>query len=506
MWLSALFLLLTLTITPVSAQVVQPTNHLAQARAYLESGREDQALAYARRAAEGPSASTEALLFLGTLLQRRGDREGAVGAFSRAVQREPGSDASRARLAGALRDGYPAQVDDSLFIVLPGEAASGELTFRDPRLRPEPSPARRWRTLLVPAEGVRPVFDPKFRHSYTRVCHAYAFQERPARWYRVASVRFRKSWDEGLARRVAALLAQLFWTRREYWSTSPDFPKPPEAEVWLSREGKAGGEEWQGRIYLYEVGRERSPEEWVRQVAHEFGHLALPGEPIYTDPEPCANGYLGERLLIEWLAKSEATVWGGAVNPSRYLARRALPLRARFLREGPRSPLLQRRDRAGMEQYIGMVLAWEAAYGPRLLRSAFDRMLGKNAESFLLGCQEAVADVRPPRLEIPGGALLAQEGDPSLTGSMVWLYLPAGRWTLSVEPVGGAPITARWDGRPLSRLPLATTGWSYSLQLPRDGWHRLSVTASSLQITRIALDRVDGRTAAIGNEFDVLGR
>src|SRR5439155_10133002 len=111
-----------------------------------------------------------------------------------------------------------------------------------------------------------------------------------------------------------------------------------------------------------------------------------------------------------------------------YVARRVAPLRERFLAAGPRSPMLQRRDRAGMEHFIGMVLAWEAAYGPRLLRAAFDRALGQNAESFLIGCQEAAEALRPPQFEVPGDALLPAAGN----RSAIWLFLPRGRWTLRV--------------------------------------------------------------------------
>src|SRR5262249_14317624 len=202
----------------------------------------------------------------------------------------------------ALRAGYPASIDESLIRSLPGDAVFGELTLRDPRLGLGAPQTRRWAALCAPPGGPgEPARDPKYGRSFPQACAAYVLNDREARWYRIAQVRFQKSADTGLAQRVAGLIGQLFWVRREYCGLTQDFPRPPDASVWLSRDGRAGGEEWRGQIYLYAVDRERTPEEWVREVCHEYGHLALPGASIFTEPEPKANGYLGERLLAKWL-------------------------------------------------------------------------------------------------------------------------------------------------------------------------------------------------------------
>jgi hypothetical protein len=45
-----------------------------------------------------------------------------------------------------------------------------------------------------------------------------------------------------------------------------------------------------------------SPEEWLRQVAHEWGHYALPMMGRFSEPEPDAAGALGEALFLQLLA------------------------------------------------------------------------------------------------------------------------------------------------------------------------------------------------------------
>jgi tetratricopeptide (TPR) repeat protein len=471
------------------AQIVRPRNFLAQARAYMDAGREEMALACARQATEADAGNAAAFLLLGVLLDRRADHDGAVAALARAAQLTPDDPLPRERLQRALRTGPPASIEESLIRALPGETVVGELTLRDARLAGALPRSVRWATLLDPPEGLgRGARDPKYGAPFPRVCTTYALQERDARWFRVAQVRFQKSADAGLAQRVGALVGQLFWIRREYYSAAPDFPRPPEVNLWLSRDGHAGGEEWRGQIYLYEVGRERAPEEWVREVCHEYGHVALPGATIYTDPEPKANGYLGERLLAKWLWDNQAEVWNGTVDLERYVARRAAPLRERFLAAGPRSALLQRRDRAGMEHYIGMVLAWEAAHGPRMLRAAFDRAQGQNAESFLIGCQEVIQALRPARFEVSGAALLPA-GATAGGRSAAWLFLPGGRWTLRVDRAACAAVGARWDDRPLSRQTDETTALAFTITTSEPGWHRLELTARPAAVRRLEFVR-----------------
>jgi hypothetical protein len=467
------------------AQTVHPTNHLARARAYLDAGRVDLAEEYARRATEANEANGEAYLLLGILRSRRGDGEGAVRALARARELRPDDTLAREHLSRALRTGFPTGVEEGLFQSLPGARTAGELVLRDERLEAVGS-TRRWSVLVAEEKDAGSARDPKYRGSYGHVAFAYVLQPRPTRWFRVATVRFQSAADVKLARRVATLLGQLFWARREYWSTAPEFPRPLECTVWLARDGRAGGEEWNGEIYLYEVARARSAEEWAREVIHEYGHIALPGTPIYQAPEPKANGYLGERLLATWLWRNRASVWEGEVDLRRYVTRRADPLRRRFLAAGPNSPLRARRDAAGMDYYIGAVLSWEAACGPGLLRSALERAGGAGAESFLRGCQKAVEASAARGFEVPGDALLATTAAPGRAA--VWLYLPAGRWWLELETSTSPAPEVRWDGRLLTMD--AGPRARFTLRPASAGWHRLEVASERNVVRRLALVRV----------------
>src|SRR5207249_4997524 len=131
---------------------------------------------------------------------------------------------------------------------------------------------------------------------------------------------------------------------------------PAEAvvDVWLMHGGEPGAEELGNDIYLYAIGRERAPAEWLREIAHEYSHLVVPVVGPFTAPEKWGNGYLGERLFLGWLVAAEQTgVWGPHFDGAGYLANQVRPLRDRFLDAGPGSLSAARADAAAMERFIG---------------------------------------------------------------------------------------------------------------------------------------------------------
>jgi len=137
--------------------------------------------------------------------------------------------------------------------------------------------------------------------------------------------------------------------------------------VWLCSTApvSSGGEQWRNNIYFYDVGDERSSIEWIREIAHEFSHLAFPAVGgSYTEPEAFANGYLGERLLVRWLdegaaggAPSVEATWKGTFagypNFDRLLI---APSLAEFKKHALNKDSLSQLDAEGMRYLIGMML------------------------------------------------------------------------------------------------------------------------------------------------------
>lgn len=60
-----------------------------------------------------------------------------------------------------------------------------------------------------------------------------------------------------------------------------------------------------GDIVFYKTAQPRSEAEWLRELAHEYGHVALPPFNGFRPPlEPYGNGALGETLSMMWVASA----------------------------------------------------------------------------------------------------------------------------------------------------------------------------------------------------------
>ncbi len=182
--------------------------------------------------------------------------------------------------------------------------------------------------------------------------------------------------DVPLAARMARLLALAHDTlvRR---TGQADWGGDAPFDVWLMRSGKAGGEQWQRNLYFYDLDAPRSSIEWIREIVHEYSHLALPAIGGYKDPEYWASGYLGERLIVRWLQRRAdgpalvAQMWGdfsGAPNFNRLLIAPALAL---YQKVGPSHRWLARTDGEGMRYLIGQALTLDDRDGAPALAAAF---------------------------------------------------------------------------------------------------------------------------------------
>ena len=210
--------------------------------------------------------------------------------------------------------------------------------------------------------------------------------------------------DQALAARIGALLS-LIQTVYSQRMRAPRADGNAPFHVWLGRQAplSSGGEQWRNNIYFYSITDPRSSIEWIREVAHEYSHLAfsnIGGD--YLQPEAWANGYLGERLLVRWLARAPGgaaeveRVWGGTfagyANFERILI---APACESFDAHGVDKKWLARRDADGMRYVIGLVLT-------------VDDRAGSTAVAGLLQTLADAKETDPVALYGPARALLGQ--------------------------------------------------------------------------------------------------
>ncbi|MCS7300522.1 MAG: hypothetical protein NZ556_03085 [Fimbriimonadales bacterium] len=198
--------------------------------------------------------------------------------------------------------------------------------------------------------------------------------------------------------------------------------------VFLMTEGRAGAEQQQNLIYLYDLSERVPPHEWLRELTHEYGHWIIPPINSFVEPEPWANGDLGERWFTYYLVgqargQREADFLMGASLPTLegYLRRAVAPLVERIAREGLNPQRWRSRRRDGYEEYLAFALYLDRVYGSARLGRAMLCAGGVEPDDFLRGARESLTEP---------DTLAAQLPFPN-----AYLFLPGGatRWRV-LEP------------------------------------------------------------------------
>ncbi len=303
--------------------------------------------------------------------------------------------------------------------------------------------------------------DPKHGWRFTVACYGYFRNDhlsQPELRFRV----YAQAVDDlPQAQRVCRLLLRLQQIAWQRVRLQVNLQGERVLNVWLCRQGNAGGEQWRNNLYIYSVQELHSPVEWVREVAHEFSHALFPGITGYTLPEPWANGYLGERLLMTWIAPlaesgsltTDDLCGASAPDVRNFVAQRCLPLRNRWLTEGFPKEGFTRTDASGMATLIGFVLYLDSVYGSSTLRATFARLAEPHATALWKAFTESVKEADEVTILPPDRA------------SALWL--PAGTW--QVDSTDRKALLEQGK----HRWQVSQPRW----RLPGDGWYRLTSNA-----------------------------
>lgn len=310
-----------------------------------------------------------------------------------------------------------------------------------------------------------------------------------------------------------------------YASAYLGLPPQGDAEginrLWLCEGGESGAERHEADIFLYRVFDEaRSPVEWVRQLAHECGHLLIPGTGGFAQPEVWGNGELGERLFIYFLTREAARVagtpwpsdtaaarldglWaGGHLAAEEYLASAGrMPLDV-WAGAGPESDLIVGQGERSMQYYVGFALYVLAAHGPAGLREVMKGCPGSTVPDFIYSYKQVVAaraaagplSIGPGCYDRPDSKLTTQPPAADLTPKSVTLaggdtvtypvFLPTGQWWLELpvaSPVEAATLMVSFDGGAEAGVAIGAGVKRTAIGPLQEGWHRLRLRAPADQ-------------------------
>lgn len=315
-----------------------------------------------------------------------------------------------------------------------------------------------------------------------------------------------------LSSKLTHLLLRFYTYERAYLGLPRDFPENSVTKVFLCKGGPTGAETYKNALYFFDLATDRPAVEWARQAAHELGHLLLPEVGRFQRPEAFANGYLGERLLMQYLALEAGQVAGDpwpsasaqkAINAlwpgedfklAGYIEQSCRPSLDYWLAAGPNSPLAGGPDAplAGddaMQYYIGFMLWTQAGFGPDMLRQVLQNSTAEPKDSVSTLKTALTKQAEQGTLELAAGSvnlaaskLATKPLEGALGRTQVQLapgdaaaftmYLPAGARTVQTGPAAtGLSLTI--DGK--GPLPFADGG--ATLGRLEAGWHSLVIHA-----------------------------
>jgi hypothetical protein len=230
-----------------------------------------------------------------------------------------------------------------------------------------------------------------------------------------------------------------------------------EAHLWLTPKmplGKEiGGMTRANHVYIFGSSPDLAPTERLRTLAHEWGHLTLSQVCAkgFAQPESEASGYVGERLYLKWLYESkenrenkESIEGVDRAFVTLYYNRQIKPLIDQYNAVGPSS--VKALTAAGMNKYVGMVLAIDEAMGSLVLaKGLFDRDTFR-PEDLTNSLSKNITDLPALKTNLPawvpfapvnyqlGGVGTVQIGKQSITLPTRWKATPGWHYVTSKTP------------------------------------------------------------------------
>ncbi len=265
-------------------------------------------------AAETPSRSPttvadqrdlQARLRLADWYARRGLVEEAVAEYLSVLARYPEQAGVREKVGDLVAREMPKRLPGEVERVRPFPLHAFTLWLADPE---SPGREKVHRVLVTEAglpagEGLRR--GPLRKWEFPNIEYGYAWQPEDGMWVMKGRVHWSREEDRALARDALRCLLAVWCVGKEYLDRDPALPWGRPVDLWLAPGGCPGGRAMGRNIYLFATAQPRPAGEWWRELAHEYGHVSLPGIGGFTDTDdPWADGNLGELLFTKWLAAS----------------------------------------------------------------------------------------------------------------------------------------------------------------------------------------------------------
>jgi hypothetical protein len=302
-------------------------------------------------------------------------------------------EAIEALVARKMPAWFPREVEQAP----PFPIAAFDLPLADPG---KPCGTAGHRVLVTQAGGAPPEGlgkDRLYKWAFPSIEYGYVWEPKAERWVMKGRTHWAGGEDEELARDSLKAFLALWCAAKEYLDRDPTRPWGQPIDLWISERGDPGARAVGRDIYLYATKTPRAPAEWWRELAHEYGHVALPGIGGFTDTDdPWADGDLGELLFVKWLAAGKPGDWlPWSLEEAEKIAaarRQALIAGAAGAVDAAR---LNGTDARARDYLLGLALAAEEEYGPGILGVALAKCPRGRPAQFVAALRKCVQESRP---------------------------------------------------------------------------------------------------------------
>lgn len=332
----------------------------------------------------------EARRTLAEAYAQRGFIEEAVAQYLALLSRDANDADAGERIKALVAERMPSWLPAEVEQAPPFPLQVFELSLADPARAGAEVPHRLLVTQagLPAGEGCRT--DRLHKWAFPSVEYGYAWDPKAERWVMKGRAHWARPDDRDLAQSALKAFLALWCVGSEYLRRDPTRPWGQPIDLWLTERGEPGARAVGRDVYLYATNTPRPPEEWWRELAHEYGHVALPGIGGFTDTDdPWADGELGELLFTKWLAAGkspERLPW------SVEAAEKIAAARRQVLIAGAAGPVdttrLNGTDEKAKDYFLGLALRVEAAAGPRFLGEALAKCPRGSGARFVAAVQK----------------------------------------------------------------------------------------------------------------------
>ncbi len=261
----------------------------------------------------------------------------------------------------------------------------------------EQSPAQRFLVTEVDfaaREGER--WDELHESGFTHIDYGYVWAQEKRRYEARVVVHWEDPAQTELAHAAMRATLIFYVLAREQLGFDPTRPWGDPVDVWITNKGEPGARAQGSSIYLYAANTQRTPGEWLREIAHEYGHVCMPGIGGFSQTDDAwADGHLAELLFPKWLGEAAAPQW--LPWPAQVWEAEAAAERGRLMGAwteetvngmigksvGGLPPALSGSDAKARDTFLGLALRVEAMKGPRFLGVILKKCPRANAQQFV---------------------------------------------------------------------------------------------------------------------------